>query len=1029
MKAAFALKLAQEGIALYHRGQGGWFLAGEADPDAPDLAANMEFLRKTAVALEPQGFVTQIVLPESQLLYLCVDAPGPDDTSRRRAIEAALDGRTPYPVSDLVYDWRAEGDRVEVAVVARVTLDEAEAFAEEFRFNPVAFTAMPEAGAFAGEPDFGATRRAAEHLPPGEVIEAEERAVAPGEGDLAQADEDDGPDTFAADVATGAETLAEPLPEAVPEAAASAEAVAGPVPEPVEEVSEPDAPAAADEAPLPTPESASLADAPVAPPAEATAPSAPDIVQVAATLSAAPDPVEPTFASRRRARTPEPAPLADPVPVADTLATKAADVRAEEVKAHGEWAPKLGPADGPGEVVREPAAPPARVEPPRVAAPSIDLSGPDLAAAPRPETPGPARRSSSRSGLARVLSLTRGRAREVRAAGQDGERPARGAPAAPAARMASSASTGRRNMGVGLTLLLLILMATVALWSLWSGSDPGAEVAAVPESVQPAIEAPEAEPEAQVQADVVPPSDLGEDVAASVTDEAPDVAAATEEPLAPDASEEPAAADIAVAPEPEAAALPDEAAPAETAEAAPAADEAIPAPGTTPVAEAAPAAEAEAAPAEAALAGADDALPQAPPAETADAGAARPVLWGIAPTEGTDALGIDAAATRLNAGPEALAPRLPDGPGDVAGLAADSPPRSEPVPPPFDRLARIGPDGLVLPTPEGVVTADGITLFAGRPPVVPALRPATVAAVPEAEPDAGAEAVADAVTEALAAPEAPAEPDLAPPEGTLRPILRPGTPADTDAALTPAPDVVPAPLAPLPPPVDPAHAALKPLTRPGAAPSPGPTVEVAGAPVPGPLAPPVDPAHAALKPRLRPGEVVLVAAPAQLPEAEPAAVITNASALAVASSRLPIVRPSAISAAVDAAVAAAVLEPQPEAAPEPAAEPDPVEVAAAQPAEVDEPEPVSAAPDIPTRASVAKQATIRNALNLSEVALIGIYGSSENRRALVRMPSGKFQRVKIGDRLDGGKVVAIDDKQLVYQKNKRNIVLKMIRES
>ena len=82
-------------------------------------------------------------------------------------------------------------------------------------------------------------------------------------------------------------------------------------------------------------------------------------------------------------------------------------------------------------------------------------------------------------------------------------------------------------------------------------------------------------------------------------------------------------------------------------------------------------------------------------------------------------------------------------------------------------------------------------------------------------------------------------------------------------------------------------------------------------------------------------------------------------------------------------------------------------------------------PDLPTTITVAKQATVKNAINLSKVSLIGVYGSSANRRALVRMPNGKFLKVKIGDQLDGGKVAAIGDNEVSYVKHGRTIVLKM----
>lgn len=82
-------------------------------------------------------------------------------------------------------------------------------------------------------------------------------------------------------------------------------------------------------------------------------------------------------------------------------------------------------------------------------------------------------------------------------------------------------------------------------------------------------------------------------------------------------------------------------------------------------------------------------------------------------------------------------------------------------------------------------------------------------------------------------------------------------------------------------------------------------------------------------------------------------------------------------------------------------------------------------PIVPTARSVAKQATQRNALKLRSVNLIGVYGSAKNRRALVRMSNGRYRKVKVGDRLDGGKVMAIGASELRYHKSGRNVILKM----
>ena len=78
---------------------------------------------------------------------------------------------------------------------------------------------------------------------------------------------------------------------------------------------------------------------------------------------------------------------------------------------------------------------------------------------------------------------------------------------------------------------------------------------------------------------------------------------------------------------------------------------------------------------------------------------------------------------------------------------------------------------------------------------------------------------------------------------------------------------------------------------------------------------------------------------------------------------------------------------------------------------------------IPSSASVARQATIEDAIRLSKINLIGVYGLPSDRRALVRLSSGRYVKVKVGDRIDGGTVARIDDSQLIYRKGSRNIAL------
>jgi len=153
------------------------------------------------------------------------------------------------------------------------------------------------------------------------------------------------------------------------------------------------------------------------------------------------------------------------------------------------------------------------------------------------------------------------------------------------------------------------------------------------------------------------------------------------------------------------------------------------------------------------------------------------------------------------------------------------------------------------------------------------------------------------------------------------------------------------------------------------------------------------------------------------------------TAQAVATSRIPLARPENFAAIVSA------VRPPPSEEPE---EPEATTVTVSPPQSPTTPAaqatttttaaaavPRTTAPRIPSSASVAREATLRHEINLRRVNLIGVYGTPSNRRALVRLPSGRYKKVQVGDSVDGGRVVAIGDSELRYQKGGRNLVLKI----
>lgn len=161
MKPNFALKLSNDGVELAHRAPSGWLSVGTVDFAAEDVSVACAALLEKAAKLAPEGIRTKLVLPESELRYATVIAPGPTDEARRYQIEAEIEALTPYSIDDLTYDWVVEDDAALVAICARETLAEAEGFAEGYGFNPVSIVAAPESGQFQGEPFLGESTSAA----------------------------------------------------------------------------------------------------------------------------------------------------------------------------------------------------------------------------------------------------------------------------------------------------------------------------------------------------------------------------------------------------------------------------------------------------------------------------------------------------------------------------------------------------------------------------------------------------------------------------------------------------------------------------------------------------------------------------------------------------------------------------------------------------------------------------------------------------------------------------------------------------
>lgn len=188
MTPNLTLFLSQTAITLSHDTPQGWRPVHDVDPASETLARDLDELRQTAEALEPNGVRCKLIIPDEQVRYLTLQTPGLDESARRVAAGKALEEATPYDLADLVFDINIDGDETHVAGVARETLDEAETFAGEHQLHPVCFAAPQKEGLFSKEPSFGP---ASSLVPPARVTTAHDLAAEDQSRDIRSSDKQD----------------------------------------------------------------------------------------------------------------------------------------------------------------------------------------------------------------------------------------------------------------------------------------------------------------------------------------------------------------------------------------------------------------------------------------------------------------------------------------------------------------------------------------------------------------------------------------------------------------------------------------------------------------------------------------------------------------------------------------------------------------------------------------------------------------------------------------------------------------------
>ncbi|WP_270919529.1 hypothetical protein [Parasedimentitalea psychrophila] len=863
MKPGFALSLSPDGISLLHRAAGGWRLVGRVALDSSDLDTALEDLRAKAQQLAAGVMFCKLIIPNSQIRYLTLETGLVDGDTRMDMARTALDGATPYPVSELAFDLSQDGVLTHVAAVAIETLEEAESFANTHGFGPTSFVAAPGEEAFLGEPFFGTTRAIR-----GTVVEPDGIAVVNiGPADIpgppSASDLDPDPDPTPA--AEGQPDKADGTPQP-PEPKASGHLV---------EPDQMDQAEASNTRPIPTPGFSSRrrkasGRAPVLDGAN-RAPSATDshdTISAPALLQSAPSLLQ-------SAPSDHPRPDETTIRVAAALqepskslgAATAAQVSAPSVPGHDQDPTPASAADDTGLSIRQQTA-----------------AAQDL--------PPQSRQPTSQ-------------AKSEAATGAKSKATAKPAPPPFGLRQPQDVGGKPPFLGPVLVAALLLFMAAVAAWAFsskttWfsSGQEPTAEEtvsAPVPIDATVAPQSPAPPPVLPV-----PAIETGQDQRPEILQ--PQVSARPDDLI-----------DRMVAP-------------------------------------------VESASQPAGLTGTDiavlDALRQSEPTDLV----AEAIFDAVEGLQVAPIIELSQAAQYAAVGIWQSVPEMPELPaviglGDLyvasidntdlsqdavalplaSGLATDDPLDFVTSPTIAGSAFDLDERGLVRATPDGTINPDGVMIFLGRPSPVPPPTPN--------RPDPQAEAQINEQRSVLA---------------RLRPRTRPDDLQEQ---------------------AERAHLGGLSLAELGQK-----------------------------RPRSRPAS----SRPANensLPATEQA----------IATSTVPRSRPVNFANLVDRAQRNTNNT-------APASASASIAGILNQPATI---APTTVTPSIPTSASVARQATMENSINLRKVNLIGVYGTPSNRRALVRLASGRYKKVMVGDKIDGGQVVAIGDTELRYQKGSRSLTLKM----
>ncbi len=156
-KPSFALDLSNEGITLWQRASSGaWDALGRIPLDAPNIPEQIKLLRAKAGVKHTTPLKTVVRIPRTEVLFSRLKLGVFEGDAAEKQARKLINDLTPYSLDEILYDLeeKGAGNMAPVAVVARSTLEEAEAFAAQYGFEALYFSTDFEPREFPHEPRF-----------------------------------------------------------------------------------------------------------------------------------------------------------------------------------------------------------------------------------------------------------------------------------------------------------------------------------------------------------------------------------------------------------------------------------------------------------------------------------------------------------------------------------------------------------------------------------------------------------------------------------------------------------------------------------------------------------------------------------------------------------------------------------------------------------------------------------------------------------------------------------------------------------